>query len=78
MWLTLLMPFISGIKSVNLFIILAVPATDVMTTFSIRLIDYNYTQAANAVVLMIALIALFGTLAINRLTGTGLAQGLES
>ena len=73
-----LMPFISGIKSVSLFIILAVPATDVLTTFSIRLIDYNYTQAANAVVLMIALIALVGTLAINRLTGTGLAQGLES
>lgn len=73
-----LMPFISGIKGVSLFIILAVPATDVMTTFSIRLVDYNYTQAANAVVLMIALIALAGTLIINRITGTGLAQGLES
>ncbi|WP_394183723.1 ABC transporter permease [Marinomonas posidonica] len=73
-----LMPFISGIKGVSLFIILAVPATDVLTTFSIRLIDFNYTQAANAVVLMIALIALFGTILINRLTGTGLAQGLES
>ncbi|ADZ90649.1 ABC transporter permease subunit [Marinomonas mediterranea] len=73
-----LMPFISGIKGVSLFIILAVPATDVLTTFSIRLIDFNYTQAANAVVLMIALIALLGTLLINRLTGTGLAQGLES
>ncbi|WP_228028401.1 ABC transporter permease [Donghicola mangrovi] len=74
----MLMPFISGIKGVSLFIILAVPATDVLTTFSIRLVDYNYTQAANAVVLMIALIALVGTLVINRITGTGLAQGLES
>ncbi|SBS32686.1 Sulfate transport system permease protein CysW [Marinomonas aquimarina] len=73
-----LMPFISGIKGVSLFIILAVPATDVLTTFSIRLIDFNYTQAANAVVLMIALIALLGTIVINRLTRTGLAQGLES
>ncbi|MQQ10158.1 ABC transporter permease subunit [Epibacterium sp. SM1979] len=74
----ILMPFISGIKGVSLFIILAVPATDVLTTFSIRLIDYNYTQAANAVVLMITMIALVGTLVINRITGTGLAQGLES
>ncbi|WP_201742110.1 ABC transporter permease [Mangrovicoccus ximenensis] len=73
-----LMPFISGIKGVSLFVILAVPATDVLTTYSIRLIDYNYTQAANAVVLMITLIALLGTLAINRITRTGLAQGLES
>lgn len=73
-----LMPFISGIKGVSLFIILAVPATDVLTTYSIRLIDYNYTQAANAVVLMITLIALAGTLLINRITGTGLARGLES
>ncbi|WP_349295064.1 iron ABC transporter permease (plasmid) [Thioclava sp. 'Guangxiensis'] len=73
-----LMPFISGIKGVSLFIILAVPATDVLTTYSLRLIDYNYTQAANAVVLMIALIALAGTIVINRLTRNGLAQGLES
>ncbi|MGH1354114.1 MAG: ABC transporter permease [Thalassovita sp.] len=74
----ILMPFISGIKGVSLFILLAVPSTDVLTTFSIRLVDYGYTQAANAVVLMISLIAFLGTLLINRLTGTGLAQGLES
>lgn len=73
-----LMPFISGIKGVSLFIMLAVPSTDVLTTFSLRLVDYDYTQAANAVVLMISLIALSGTLLINRITGTGLAQGLES
>ncbi|WP_441296676.1 ABC transporter permease [Agrobacterium sp. Azo12] len=74
----ILLPFISGIKGVSLFIILAVPATDVLTTYSLRLVDYNYTQAANAVVLMIALSALFGTILINRLTGNGIAKGLES
>ncbi|WP_128255485.1 ABC transporter permease [Falsirhodobacter deserti] len=71
-----LLPFISGIKGVSLFIILAVPATDVLTTWSLRLIDYNYTQAANAVVLMIALLAWGGTVLINRITGTGLANGV--
>ncbi|MBB4952029.1 iron(III) transport system permease protein [Agrobacterium vitis] len=74
----ILLPFISGIKGVSLFIILAVPATDVLTTYSLRLLDYNYDQAANAVVLMIALIAWLGTVLIQRISGTGLARGLES
>ena len=73
-----LMPFISGIKNVSLFVILAVPATDVLTTWALRLVDYNYQQAANAVVLMIALLSWAGTSLINRITKTGIAQGLES
>lgn len=73
----ILLPFISGIKGVSLFVILATPATDVLTTWSLRLIDYNYQQAANAVVLMIALISWAGTLMIQKITGTGLAEGLE-
>ncbi|MBZ5486820.1 iron ABC transporter permease [Halomonas aquamarina] len=74
----IVLPFISGIKGVSLFIILAVPATEVLTTYSLRLVDYNYTQAANAVVLMIALLAWGGTVLTQKLTKTGLAQGLES
>ncbi|NIF21461.1 ABC transporter permease [Candidatus Pantoea multigeneris] len=73
----ILLPFISGIKGVSLFVILATPATDVMTTYSLRLIDYNYQQAANAVVLMIALISWAGTVLIQKVTGTGLAESLE-
>ena len=41
-----------------------------------RLIDYHYTQAANAVVLIIAAISYFGTLAGQKLTKSNLAQGL--
>ncbi len=74
----ILLPFISGIKGVSLFIILAIPATDVLTTYSLRLIDYNYDQAANAVVLIIALLAWGGTVLIQKISGVGLAQGLES
>ena len=72
-----LLPFISGIKNVSLFVILAVPTTDVLSTFSLRLVDYNYEQAANAVVLTIALTTWGGTMLINRVTKTGLAQSLE-
>lgn len=73
----ILLPFISGIKGVSLFIILAIPATDVLSTYSLRLIDYNYDQAANAVVLVIALISWGGTALISKLTGNSLADGLE-
>lgn len=71
-----LLPFISGIKGLSLFVILAVPSTDVLTTYSLRLVDYHYTQAANAVVLMVAGLAYFGTLAAQKLTKTNLAEGL--
>ena len=73
-----LLPFISGIKGLSLFVILAVPSTDVLTTYSLRLVDYHYTQAANAVVLIIAAIAYFGTLLAQKLTRTNLAEGLGS
>lgn len=73
-----LLPFISGIKGLSLFAILAVPSTDVLTTYSLRLVDYHYTQAANAVVLIIAAIAYFGTLLAQKLTRTNLAEGLGS
>ncbi|WP_421386642.1 ABC transporter permease [Agrobacterium tumefaciens] len=73
-----LLPFISGIKGLSLFVILAVPSRDVLTTYSLRLVDYHYTQAANAVVLIIAGIAYFGTLLAQKLTRTNLAEGLGS
>jgi iron(III) transport system permease protein len=71
-----LLPFISGIKGLSLVVILAVPGTDVLTTYSLRLVDYQYTQAANAVVLIVAAIAFFGALLVQKLTRTNLAQGL--
>lgn len=73
-----LLPFISGIKGLSLFVMLAVPSTDVMTTYAMRLVDYSYTQAANAVVLIISLVAYFGTVLAQRVTKTNLADGLGS
>ena len=72
-----LLPFISGIKGLSLFVVLAVPSTDVLTTFSLRLVDYHYTQAANAVVLIIAAHRLSsGRCSDQKLTRSNLAQGL--
>ncbi len=72
----ILLPFISGINGLSLFVMLAVPSTDVLTTYALRLIDYNYLQAANAVVLLVCLLAFTGTLLAQKLTRTNLAQGV--
>ena len=72
----ILLPFVSGLKGLSLVVVLAVPGTDVLTTYAIRLVDYGYSQAANAVVLMICAIAFFGTLGVQKLTRSSLSDGL--
>lgn len=72
----MVMAFISGIKSLSLVVILAVPGMDVLTTLSIRLLDVGYLQAGNAVVLMVAAIAFTGTYTVQKLMKTDLAQGM--
>ena len=71
-----LLPFISGVKGLSLVVILAVPGTNVLTTYSLQLVEYGYDQAANAAVLMVAAIAFFGTLLGQKLTKSNLAEGL--
>jgi iron(III) transport system permease protein len=71
-----LLPFISGVKGLSLVVILAVPGTNVLTTYSLQLVDYGYTQAGNAVVLMVAALAFFGTLLGQKLTKSNFAEGL--
>lgn len=72
----MVMAFISGIKSLSLVVILAVPGMDVLTTLSIRLLDIGYSQAGNAVVLMVAIIAFIGTYSVQKAMKTDLAQGM--
>ena len=70
-----LLPFISGAKNLTLFALLAAPGTEVLTTFSLTLLENNYLQAANAVVLMIAAISFGGALLGQRVLGVDLASG---
>jgi iron(III) transport system permease protein len=72
----IMLPFISGIKGLSLVVVLAVPGTDVLTTYALRLVDYGYSQAANAVVLMICVIAYGGTMLVQKLTRSKLSDGL--
>lgn len=71
-----LMPFIAGVRSLSLVVILAVPGMDVLTTFAIKLVEFGYTQAANAVVLIVSAVAFGGTYAIQKTMKTDLSRGL--
>jgi iron(III) transport system permease protein len=72
----IILPFISGLKELSLVVMLATPGTDVLSTLSVRLVDYGYQQLANAAVLIIAAVAFVATYAAQRLTGSSLATGL--
>lgn len=73
----ILLPFISGMKELSAIIMLATPGTDVLTTLSVRLVDYGYTPLANAVVLILVVVTFAATFIAQRLTGSSLASGLE-
>lgn len=70
------LPFISGVQGLSLVIILATPGTQLLTTLSMTLIDFGYTHAANAVVVVICFVALAGTWLTQRLFRANLSDGL--
>src|SRR5437867_485831 len=72
----IILPFISGLKELSLVVMLATPGTDVLSTLSVRLVDYGYQQLANAAVLIIAGVAFAATFLAQRVTGSSLATGL--
>ena len=74
----ILLPFISGVQSLSLVIVLATPGTQLLTTLSMSLVDSGYTHAANAVVVVISAVALLGTWAAKKLFRADLSQGMGS
>ncbi|MEV4284418.1 iron ABC transporter permease [Nonomuraea bangladeshensis] len=72
----IVLPFISGLKELSIVIMLTTTGTQLLTTLSIGLVDYGYTQLANGVVLMIALLSFTMTYLTQRLTKSSLASGL--
>ncbi|MCC5579086.1 iron ABC transporter permease [Microtetraspora sp. AC03309] len=72
----IILPFVSGLKELSIVIMLTTTGTQLLTTLSIGLVDYGYTQLANAVVLVIALVSFTMTYLTQRLTNSSLASGL--
>ncbi|GAB2954693.1 iron ABC transporter permease [Micromonospora polyrhachis] len=71
-----ILPFISGIKELSIVIMLATAGMPLLTTLSIHLVDYGYTQQANAAVLVIAVVSFAVTYLAQRATRSSLASGL--
>jgi iron(III) transport system permease protein len=70
------LPLVSGLKELSIVIMLTTSGTQLLTTLSIGLVDYGYTQLANAVVLVIALLSFTLTYLAQRLTRSSLASGI--
>ena len=54
----------------------SVLGTELLTTQSIRFLDFGYTQLANATILIIGVVVMISVLILNRVTKTNLATGL--
>lgn len=72
-----LLPFITGMKELSLVIMLASPGTELLTTQTLRFIQYGYSQLADGTVLIIVAIVVVLAFLAERLTGSNLASGLE-
>ena len=72
----IILPFITGMKELSLVVMLVTPGTELLTTQSIRFLDFGYTQLANATILIIGVVVMISVLILNRVTKTNLATGL--
>ncbi len=74
--IAIILPFISGMKELSLVVMLVTPGTELLTTQSLRFLDFGYTQLANATILIIGIVVMVSVLLLNRITKTNLAAGL--
>ena len=72
----IILPFISGMKELSLVVMLVTPGTEMLTTQSLRFLDYGFTQLANATVLIIGIVVMLMVLLLQRVTKSNLAGGL--
>lgn len=71
-----LLPFISCMRELALFVILIVPANRVLTTMLFQYNEKGWNQYANAINLLIVLIVLAFNTAINKVTGASIDKGI--
>ena len=72
----IILPFISGMKELSLVVMLVTPGTEMLTTQSLRFLDYGFTQLANATILIIGVVVMLLVLLLQRITKSNLAGGL--
>lgn len=71
-----LLPFISSMRELALYILLVTPATSILTTMLFKYNEKGWNQYANAIVLLIIGIVLVFNFMINKVTGASLDKGI--
>ena len=71
-----LLPFISAMRELSLFVILVTANNRVLTTLLLFYDEKGYTQFSNAVNLLIIIVVLFINFTIERLTGASIEKGV--
>ncbi len=71
-----LLPFISSLRELSLYILLVTPSTKLLTTMLFQYNEKGWDQYANSIILLIVLIAIFSTFIVNKVTGASIDKGL--
>ena len=71
-----LLPFISCMRELSLFVLLVTPANKVLTTILFQYNEKGWDQYANAINLVIIAIVLFVNWLVNKLTGASIDKGI--
>ncbi len=73
-----LLPFISCMRELALFVLLVTPANRVLTTLLLQYNEKGWNQYANGINLLIIIVVLLINLAINKITGASIDKGIGS
>jgi len=71
-----LLPFISSMRELSLYILLVTPSTKLLTTMLFQYNEKGWDQYANSIILLIVLIAISSTFIINKVTGASIDKGI--
>lgn len=71
-----LLPFISSMRELDLYILLVTPSTSILTTMLFQYNEKGWNQYANAIVLFIVLIVVLSNSIVNKLTGASIDKGI--
>ncbi len=71
-----LLPYISCMRELSLFILLISPSTAVLTTLLFQYNEKGWNQYANAINLLIVVVVLLSNFVINKLTGASIDKGI--
>lgn len=72
-----LLPFISCMRELSLFILLITPSTTILTTMLFQYNEKGWNQYANAINLIIVLFVVASNLAVNKITGASIDKGIR-